>query len=187
MYGIYLIEAIKDTICSRRGRRLDNPLTLWVCLVMVIMLSKLTVDSLHKGPVMWKPYAIIMRTEIWRIICWRPNLYTGIILWMRPANERWCYMFMLYLIGWLHTQNDSWIVYATSQLEMALHCNTISHWLGEYIEWSLIYSRWCCGGARKPFILALSQGSATLTWMSLLRGKESKLSFYWIFIEFDQT
>ena len=28
-------------------------------------------------------------------------------------------------------------VYAPSQREMALHCNTISHWLGTYTEWSL--------------------------------------------------
>ena len=30
----------------------------------------------------------------------------GIILCMSPANERWCYIVMLSLIGWAHTQND---------------------------------------------------------------------------------
>ena len=28
-------------------------------------------------------------------------------------------------------------VYASSQWEMALHCNATSHWLGAYTEWSL--------------------------------------------------
>ena len=28
-------------------------------------------------------------------------------------------------------------VYPPSQWEMALHCNTVSHWLGAYTEWSL--------------------------------------------------
>ena len=33
---------------------------------------------------------------------------TGIILWMRPASERWCYFVMLSLIAWMHTQNVFW-------------------------------------------------------------------------------
>ena len=32
----------------------------------------------------------------------------GIILCMRPANERRCYIVMSSLIGWAHTQNDPW-------------------------------------------------------------------------------
>ena len=35
--------------------------------------------------------------------------YAGIILWMCPANERWRYNVLPSLIGWVHTQNDSWI------------------------------------------------------------------------------
>ena len=31
---------------------------------------------------------------------------TGIILWMRPFNERWRYVVTSYLIGWAHLQND---------------------------------------------------------------------------------
>ena len=31
---------------------------------------------------------------------------TGIILYMRPANERQCFILMLCLIGWAHIQND---------------------------------------------------------------------------------
>ena len=34
----------------------------------------------------------------------------GIILWMRPANERWRYIVMSSLIGWGHTQNDPCIM-----------------------------------------------------------------------------
>ena len=32
--------------------------------------------------------------------------FSGIILCMRPANERWCYTVTPSLIGWAHTQND---------------------------------------------------------------------------------
>ena len=37
--------------------------------------------------------------------CWKS---TGIILCMCPANGRWCYNVASSLIGWVHTQNDSW-------------------------------------------------------------------------------
>ena len=32
--------------------------------------------------------------------------HTGIVLFMRPANERWCYIVTSSLIGWVHKQND---------------------------------------------------------------------------------
>ena len=35
-----------------------------------------------------------------------------------------------------HTQRSFWA--CTSQWEMVLQCNTISHWLGAYTEWSLL-------------------------------------------------
>ena len=38
--------------------------------------------------------------------CARRCLYTGIILSMRPANERRCYIATLFLIDWTHAQND---------------------------------------------------------------------------------
>ena len=41
--------------------------------------------------------------------------YPGIILCMRPANERWRYTVMAYLIGWTHTQNDAGIPIETSK------------------------------------------------------------------------
>ena len=37
-------------------------------------------------------------------------MYSGIILWMHPANERWRYIVTLSLIGWVHTQNDPCVV-----------------------------------------------------------------------------
>ena len=33
----------------------------------------------------------------------------GIVLWMRPANERRRYNVTSFLIGWAHQQNDPWI------------------------------------------------------------------------------
>ena len=35
-------------------------------------------------------------------------MYTGIILCLHPANERWCYCVMPSLIGWAHTLNGPW-------------------------------------------------------------------------------
>ena len=34
------------------------------------------------------------------------NIVAGIVLWMRPANERWRYTVTPSFIGWAHTQND---------------------------------------------------------------------------------
>ena len=46
------------------------------------------------------------------------NTKPRMILCMRPANERWCYIVMPSLIGWAHTQNHScetlWIWYHTA-------------------------------------------------------------------------
>ena len=41
--------------------------------------------------------------EFFQQITW---VLSGIILWMRPANERQRYIVMSFLIGWVHTQND---------------------------------------------------------------------------------
>ena len=35
--------------------------------------------------------------------------WSGIIPWMHPTNERRCYIVMLSLIGWVHSQNDLWL------------------------------------------------------------------------------
>ena len=35
-----------------------------------------------------------------------PNAEAEIVLWKRPANERWCYNVSLSLIGWVDTQSD---------------------------------------------------------------------------------
>ena len=34
--------------------------------------------------------------------------------------------------------------YAPSQWEMSLQCNDISHWLGEYLDWSLLFTLLGC-------------------------------------------
>ena len=66
----------------------------------------------------------------------------GIILGMRPANERQCYIVTSALIGWVQTHFG----YAPSQWETTLHWNAGSHWLGAYTKWSLLYSN--CNGKR---------------------------------------
>ena len=45
---------------------------------------------------------------------------------------------LTYVICFIKFRDHS--VYASSQWEMALHCNTISHWLGAYTEWSLKFT-----------------------------------------------
>ena len=42
----------------------------------------------------------------WLPLLCNSALYEGIILWMRPANERWRYNVTSSLIGWVHTQFD---------------------------------------------------------------------------------
>ena len=85
-------------------------------------------------------------------VSWCQSAYSsyacgGIILGMGSANERWHYNVMSSPIGWAHTQNDLWFGDGNIQRElgqyrgwsMALQCNTISHWLSPYPEWSLIW------------------------------------------------
>ena len=45
-------------------------------------------------------------TLIYNHHAWKHCWCAGIILRMRPANERWCYSVTPSLIGWMHTQND---------------------------------------------------------------------------------
>ena len=53
------------------------------------------------------------------------RVHTGIILWMRPANERQCYSVTLSLIGWVHIQNDSWHMVSTCFNSLRPHT---AHW-----------------------------------------------------------
>ena len=47
--------------------------------------------------------------------------FLRIILWMRPANERGCYIVTSSLFGWAHTQNDPWVpVIASHHLSQLL-------------------------------------------------------------------
>ena len=48
-------------------------------------------------------------------------MFTGIILCMRPANERQRYNVTLSLIGWVHAQNDNDISFDSHYLKMAMH------------------------------------------------------------------
>ena len=49
---------------------------------------------------------------------------SGIILCLCPANERQCYIVLLYLIGWVHTQNDPcWLMLHLSLNTLRLRPN----------------------------------------------------------------
>ena len=51
-------------------------------------------------------------------------LNPGIILCMRPANERQQYIVMLSPIGWVHTQNDPW-----NLMQEIISANTKAHYI----------------------------------------------------------
>ena len=57
-------------------------------------------DKLTSVPGMW-----VWNSAVWLRCCMRTS---GIILSMRPANERCRYTVMPSLIGWAHTRNDPW-------------------------------------------------------------------------------
>ena len=52
---------------------------------------------------------IYKRGVMWWVNCQLEH--SGIILYMRPANERWCYIVTSSLIGWEHRQNDPSILW----------------------------------------------------------------------------
>ena len=64
-----------------------------------------------------------------------PYLYTGLILVLRPANDRRHYFVASSLIDWALT----WFYsrFAPSEWEMELLWNDISHWLGTHLESAL--------------------------------------------------
>ena len=47
-------------------------------------------------------------------------MYTGIILCMNPANERWRYIVTASLISWVHTQNDIWNVNSLCDIKLII-------------------------------------------------------------------
>ena len=68
----------------------------------------------------------------------------GIILCMRPANERRRYMVTLSLIGRAHTQNDPWIFRPSHDASIGLIVVELFHKLSEY--WKR------CGASNSTFI-----------------------------------
>ena len=54
------------------------------------------------------------------------TLYSRIILCMRPASERRCYIVTSSLIGWVHTQNDP----CTPMTQFDLLCFVVNVWSG---------------------------------------------------------
>ena len=48
-------------------------------------------------------------------------MYSGIILYMRPAKERWRYTVTPSLIGWTHTQNDPCVLMLIRLVNLFLH------------------------------------------------------------------
>ena len=54
---------------------------------------------------------------------------TGIILWMHPANKRWCYIVTSCLISWANTQNDPCWYCRARIIERTINCSmAVSYW-----------------------------------------------------------
>ena len=69
-------------------------------------------------------------------------MITGLILVVCPANERRPYFVMPSLIGWAQNLESAlWLARTPSQWEKVLHCDNISHWLGENLESALWLAR----------------------------------------------
>ena len=47
---------------------------------------------------------------------WITQPFSGIILCMHLANERWCYIVTSSFIGWVHTQHDPWFFFSKSKV-----------------------------------------------------------------------
>ena len=68
------------------------------------------------------------------------NQSAGLILGLRPANERRRYKVTSSLIGWAQTWNQPWVSrLVPSQWETSLQSNAISHWLGANLESALSF------------------------------------------------
>ena len=51
-----------------------------------------------------------------------------------------------FIVAWWYRDQSR---YVPSQWEMSLQCNDISHWLGTYLDWSLVI--WCCHSHLRSF------------------------------------
>ena len=94
----------------------------------------LTIDTpqlTHEGEL----WGLCPESQVWSMIYF-PLLSSctassGIILCMRPANERWCYNVTSSLIGWAHSQNYPWSCYIRKHYietrQVPPLCNTPEH------------------------------------------------------------
>ena len=76
-----------------------------------------------------------------------PQCYAGIILWMCPASERWCYIVTPLLIGWVHIQNDSWLWLACLGLNKVADISHVNENVLIWNKMSEMYFMdffWCC-------------------------------------------
>ena len=86
-----------------------------------------------------KSLLVNMNFQTWLLIGWLYSCQpvrshvkksSGIVLCMHPANDRWSYIVTSSLIGWVHTQNDPWILVNLHGFQhgFSLIIQTISHW-----------------------------------------------------------
>ena len=104
-----------------------------------------------------------------RLALYSCGLCSGVILCMRPANKRWCYIVTPSLIGWVHTQTDP--------------CGCCRQ--RTYL-WYIAHLMWRCSisiaktleipqSSTKPFILTTIQHSF-YRWSKIWKVKEEEAS-----------
>ena len=92
----------------------------------------------HRYMFLWTSIRLWLSGQCLIQIKTRPNnnqTYSGLIPGLRPVNERRRYFVTTSLIGWAQAWADSRL--APSQLETAILCNDVSHWLGASLESTL--------------------------------------------------
>ena len=131
---------------------------------------------INAQPRLMKPCGITEPQWV-KLIC----MYTGLILSLRPANERCCYLLCNKVSHWLGTILESALCmyiradsrFAPSQWETSLQSNGVSHWLGANLKSALymvvlrnwpqpVLLRWMC--CLVFFVRLLSSWVVCLPW-----------------------
>ena len=92
-----------------------------------------TFEAWTKWPIFYRHFQIHFLT--WKLLYFDPN-FTGPIKKLSPS------IMLSKSIMWIkekQTDRYTWghFVYASSQWEVTLQCNVVTHWLGTFTKWSL--------------------------------------------------
>ena len=151
-------------------------------------------DRTQVGPMM-APWTLLSGLSFQQVILthlksrWSiPERFAGIILWMHPANERWCYTVSSSLIGWVHTQNDPWLWVNIS------YEYTNNWWYNQknvqaslvHILWNVLCAYICWNFSKRSFIkIMIMHFCCIYIYILIFEKTEFGLYFYWKEISYD--